>query len=58
LLQAVSVNNDAMKALMVQLLERVKVMSEACKDAESHEAEEKIGGFIRYGLSSRRSIYR
>ena len=46
-----------MNALMVQLVERVKAMSEACRDAESDEAKEKIVGFIRYGLSSRRSIY-
>ena len=46
-----------MKALMVQLVERVKAMSEACKEAESDEAKEKIDGFIRYGLPSRRSIY-
>jgi hypothetical protein len=42
---------------MVQLIERVKAMSEACKDAESDEAKEKIDGFIRYSPSSRRSIY-
>ena len=42
-----------MNALMVQLVERVKAMSEACKDAESDDAKEKIDGFIRYGLSSR-----
>jgi hypothetical protein len=46
-----------MHALMVQLVERVKAMSEACKDAESDEAKEKIDGFIRYSLSSRWSIY-
>ena len=53
LLQAVSDNNDAMKALMVQLVERVRVMSEACKDAESDKAKERIDGFIRYGLPRR-----
>ncbi len=53
LLQAVSDNNDAMKALMVQLIERVRAMSEACKEAESDEAKERIDGFIRYGLPSR-----
>ena len=55
LLQAVSDNNDAMNSLMVQLVERVKVISEACKDAESDDAKEKIDGFIRYGLSCRQS---
>ena len=52
LLQAVSDNNDAMKALMVQLVERVGFMSEACKDAESDEAKERIDGFIKYGFPS------
>ena len=46
-----------MNALMVQLVERVKAMSEACKDAESDEAKKKIDGFVRYGLPSHRSIY-
>lgn len=53
LLQAVSNNNDSMKALMVTLIERVRAMSEACKEAESDEAKERIDGFIRYGLPSR-----
>ena len=53
LLQAVSDNNDAMKALMGQLIELVRVMSEACKEAKSDEAKERIDGFIRYGLPSR-----
>ena len=53
LLQAVSDNNEAMKALMVQLIELVRVMSEACKEAKSDEAKERIDGFIRYGLRSR-----
>ena len=52
LLQAVSDNNDAMKGLMAQLVERVTVMSEACKDAESDEAKERIDGFIKYGFPS------
>ena len=56
LLQAVSDNNDAMKALVVQLVERVRVMSEACKDAESDEAKERIDGFIKYGFPSLWSI--
>ena len=42
---------------MVQLVERIKVMSEACRDVASDEAKEKIDGFIRYGLSSHQSIY-
>jgi hypothetical protein len=53
LLQAVSDNNDAMKALMVQLVERVRAVSEACKEAESDEAKERMDGFIRCGLPSR-----
>ena len=53
LLQAVSDNNDAMKALMVQLVGRVRAVSEACKEAESDEAKERIDGFIRCGLPSR-----
>ena len=53
LLQAVSDNNDAMKALMVPLIEHVRAMSQACKEAESEEAKERIDGFIRYGLPSR-----
>ena len=56
LTQAVSDNNDAMKGLMVQLVERVRVMSKACKDAESDEAKERIDGFIRYDLPSLWSI--
>ena len=52
MLQAVSDNNDAMKGLMAQLVERVTVMSEACKDAESDEAKERIDGFIKYGFPS------
>ena len=56
LLQAVSDNNDAMKALMVQLVERVRVMSEASKDAKSDEAKERIDGFIKYGLPNLWSI--
>jgi hypothetical protein len=46
-------NNDVIKALMVPLIERVRAMSEACKEAESDEAKERIDGFIRYGLPSR-----
>ena len=53
LLQAVSDNNDAMKALMVPLIERVRAMSEACKEAKSDEAKERIDRFIRYDLPSR-----
>jgi hypothetical protein len=39
-----------MKALMEQLADRVKAMSEACKDAESDEAKERMEAFIRYSL--------
>ena len=56
LLQAVSDNSDAMKALMVQLVERVRDMSEASKDAKSDEAQERIDGFIKYGLPNLWSI--
>jgi hypothetical protein len=48
--QAVSDNNKAMKALMEQLADRVKAMSEACKDAVSDEAKERMEAFIRYSL--------
>ena len=56
LLQAVSDNSDAMKALMVQLVERVRDMSEASKDAKSDEAKERIDGFIKYRLPNFWSI--
>ena len=39
-----------MKALMVQLIDRVKAMTEACKDAQSDEAKERIDSFVRYSL--------
>ncbi|KAF8327521.1 hypothetical protein F5887DRAFT_1164142, partial [Amanita rubescens] len=44
--EAISDNNRAMKALMVKLIDRVKVMSEACNDAQSSEAKKRIDEFI------------
>jgi maltose-binding protein MalE len=45
--QTVSDNNEKLKILMYQVTDRVKAISEACIEAESDDAKERIDGFIR-----------